>query len=139
MIHIQFPSPELALQHWDELYSKLKLAVDHANGELDEPSVKYQVEEGDLLVAAVYEDEQLLAVVAFELLLFHTDKRVLNIQLAGGDSLDLWFERMDEVAQNIARARECTEVYIVGRAGWQRKLKQLGYSTVHTVLHKEVK
>lgn len=139
MIHIQFPQPALAIQHWDELYAFLKLAVDHSNGELDEVSVKNQVEDGDLLVAAVYDDQTLVAVVAFELLLFTTGKRALNIQLAGGASLDDWFERMDEVANALAKARDCSEVYIVGRAGWQRKLKQLGYKVAHTVLHKEVK
>lgn len=139
MIHIQFPPPELAIQHWDELYHFLGKAVDQSNGELDEVSVKNQVEDGDLLAAAVYDDQKLVAVVAFELLLFTTGKRVMNIQLAGGDSLDDWFERMDEVAQALAKARDCSEVYIVGRAGWQRKLKQLGYQTVHTVLRKEVK
>jgi hypothetical protein len=139
MIHIQFPPPELAIQHWDELYKFLSLAVDASNGELDEVSVKNQVEDGDLLAAAVYDDQTLIAVVAFELLLFTTDKRVMNIQLAGGDNLEVWFERMDEVAQALAKARDCSEVYIVGRPGWQRKLKQLGYQTVHTVLRKEVK
>lgn len=139
MIHIQFPPPELAIQHWDELYHFLGKAVDQSNGELDEVSVKNQVEDGDLLAAAVYDDQKLVAVVAFELLLFTTGKRVMNIQLAGGDSLDDWFERMDEVAQALAKARDCSEVYIVGRAGWQRKLKQLGYQTVHTVLRKEVR
>ena len=42
-------------------------------------------------------------------------------------SHDKWFERIDEVANAIAKARDCSEVYIVGRAGWQRKLKQLGF------------
>lgn len=139
MIHIQFPPPELAIQHWDELYHFLGKAVEQSNGELDEVSVKNQVEDGDLLAAAVYDDQKMVAVVAFELLLFTTGKRVINIQLAGGDSLDDWFERMDEVAQALAKARDCSEVYIVGRAGWQRKLKQLGYQTVHTVLRKEVR
>ena len=139
MIHIQFPQPALAIQHWDELYAFLKLAVDHSNGELDEASVKNQVEDGDLLVAAVYDDQTLVAVVAFELLLFTTGKRALNIQLAGGASLGAWFERMDEVANALANARDCSEVYIVGRAGWQRKLKHMGYKVAHTVLHKEVK
>ena len=110
MIHIQFPPPDLAIQHWGELYSFLKLAVDHSNGELDEVSVKNQVEDGDLLVAAVYDDKTLVAVVAFELLLFTTDKRALNIQLAGGASLESWFERMDEVANALAKARDCSEV-----------------------------
>ena len=45
MIHIQFPPPELAIQHWDELYAFMKLAVDHSNGELDEVSCKNQVED----------------------------------------------------------------------------------------------
>ena len=139
MIHIQFPPPALAIQHWDELYAFMKLAVDHSNGELDEVSCKNQVEDGDLLVAAVYDDKTLVAVVAFELLLFTTGKRALNIQLAGGASLDDWFERIDEVSNMLAKSRECSEVYIVGRAGWQRKLKQLGYKVAHTVLHKEVK
>lgn len=139
MIHMQFPPPELAMQHWDELYSFLKLGVDYSNGELDEVSVKNMVEDGDLLLSAVYDDNLLVAVVAFELLSFHTGKRVLNIQLAGGEKLDDWFHRMDEVSQLIAKARDCSEVYIVGRAGWQRKLKQLGFTTAHTVLHKEVK
>lgn len=138
MIHIQFPTPDLSIQHWDELYSFMKLAVDHSNGELDELSCKDQVRSGDLLVSAVYDDQKLVAVVCFELLSFTTGKRALNIQLAGGASLDEWFERMDEVAQAIAKARDCSEVYIVGRSGWQRKLKQLGYKTAHTVLHKEV-
>lgn len=139
MIHIQFPPPALAIQHWDELYAFLKLAVDHSNGEIDEVSCKNHVEDGDLLVAAVYDDQTLVAVVAFELLLFTTDKRALNIQLAGGASLESWFERIDEVSNLLAKARDCSEVYIVGRAGWQRKLKHLGYKVAHTVLHKEVK
>lgn len=139
MIHIQFPPPALAIQHWDELYAFLKLAVDHSNGEIDEVSCKNHVEDGDLLVAAVYDDQTLVAVVAFELLLFITGKRALNIQLAGGASLDDWFERIDEVSNLLAKARDCSEVYIVGRAGWQRKLKHLGYKVAHTVLHKEVK
>ena len=139
MIHIQFPPPALAIKHWDELYAFLKLAVDRSNGELDEVSVKNQVEDGDLLVAAVYNYQTLVAVVAFELLLFTTGKRALNIQLAGGASLDDWLERIDEVSNMLAKARECSEVYIVGRAGWQRKLKHLGYKVAHTVLHKEVK
>ena len=139
MIHIQFPTPDLSIQHWDEIYSFLKLAVDRSNGELDEVSCKNQVEDGGLLVAAVYEDEELIAVVCFELIIFTTGKRVINIQLAGGKNLDDWFEKMDEVSDSIAKMRDCSEVYIVGRAGWQRKLKQLGYKTTHTVLHREVK
>ena len=139
MIHIQFPPPALAIQHWDELYAFLKLAVDHSNGELNVVSVRNQVDDGDLLVAAVYNNQTLVAVVAFELLLFTTGKRALNIQLAGGASLDDWFERIDEVSNMLAKARECSEVYIVGRAGWQRKMKHLGYKVAHTVLHKEVK
>lgn len=139
MIHFQYPNPALAIQHWDELYAFLKLGVEHSNGELDEDSIYGQVQDGNLLIAAVYDEANLIAVVAFELTVFTTGKRVINIQLAGGESLDSWFEMMDEVAQAIAKSRECDDVYIVGRAGWQRKLKQLGYQTVHTVLHKEVK
>ncbi len=131
--------PSIAIQHWEELYQFLKLGVDHSNGELDEATVKEQVASGNLLVAAVYDESRLVAAVAFEMITFTTGKKVINIQLAGGDSLDAWFEQMDEIAQLIAKARDCDDVYIVGRAGWQRKLKQLGYQTVHTVLHKEVK
>ena len=43
MIHIQFPPPALAIQHWDELYAFLELAVDHSNGELDEVTTIQQI------------------------------------------------------------------------------------------------
>lgn len=138
MMQIQFIEPLMAIHHWGELYKLLALAVDHSNGELDETTVKERVATGETLVALVHNGEESIAAVAFELIKFHTGKRVLNIQLAGGKDAHNWIETMDECAQMIARERDCDDVYIVGRAGWQRMLKPLGYSVVHTILHKEV-
>ncbi len=138
MIHYEFPTPEIAIQHWDELYSFLQKAIKYSNGELNEDSIKTQTSAGNLLLTAIYDDTTLVSVIAFELLIFTSGKRVINIQLAGGSDMVNWIEKMDDISQSIARAKDCNEIYIVGRPGWQRKLKQYGFEPIHTVLHKEV-
>lgn len=139
MIHIQFPTPDVAINHWDELSPLLQLGIDYSNGELNDEVVKSKVEKGEIIVAAVYDNENLIAALVYEMIYFDTGKKAVNIQLAGGERLDEWFHQASEIAEYIAKERGADDVYIIGRPGWQRKLKQLGYETVHTVLHKGVK
>lgn len=138
MIHVELIHPDLALKHWGEIYPLLDLAVAESNGEISEDSLKEAINLGHALVVAVYDDLELLAAIALEVITFSTGKKVLNIQLAGGTGMDLWYHQVDECCRLIAKSRDCQEIYIVGRKGWQRQLKQIGYQPIHTILKKEV-
>lgn len=139
MIHFQFPTAEQCLIHWDELIKFLQPAIDESNGELTERDVMEKLVEGSIILAAVYDDQTLIAVVVYEMIHFDSGKKVINIQLAGGERLDEWFRQAVDIANYIALERDADDIYVIGRPGWQRKLKQLGFEVVHTVLHKEVK
>lgn len=139
MIQIAAPSIDQINACWDELSSLLQKAIDYSNGELDIDSVKERILSGEIMVVVVFKDGNLIAAVTFEQIEFQTCKRVLNIQLAGGTDIELWFHDVEKIANGLAERYHCSDVYIIGRKGWVRKMKSLGYSEVHTILHKEVK
>lgn len=139
MIHIQFPTPDISIKYWGELIPFMQLAIDYSNGEINEETIKQKVSSGEVILAVVYDDEVIIATVVFEMIFFDTGKKAVNIQLAGGDRVDEWYQLIIDIAEYIAKERGADDVYIIGRPGWQRKLKQSGFELVHTVLHKGVK
>ena len=138
MIHIALPHPDHIIYHWDEIEPFIKLACDESNGELTPDVVKSKVEMHKIVIAVVYDDDKLVAAISFDIIDFESGIRALNIQCAGGDILDEWFEQIEAIANSLAKEHGCKNIYIIGRAGWARKMKGLGYKTIHTVIAKEV-
>lgn len=138
MIHVALPHPDDVIRHWDEIAPFIQLAVYESNGELTLESVRLKVEAKEIAIATVYSDDQLVAAISFDIIDFESGLRVLNIQCAGGTFMDDWFEQVEAISNSLAKQHNCSKVYIIGRAGWVRKMKHLGYSVAHTVLTKEV-
>ena len=138
MIEVAAPSLEQINECWGEISSLLQKAIDYSNGEIDVNILHQRINEGAVMVAVVFDSRKLVAVSTFEQIEFDTGKRVLNIQLAGGENVESWFEHIEALAYSLAKRYECDDVYIIGRKGWVKKMKHLGYSEVHTILHKEV-
>ena len=138
MIHIALPHPDHLLHHWGEIEPFIKMACDESNGELTPDVVKRKVEMHNVIIAVVYDDDKLVAAISYDIIDFESGMRALNIQCAGGDILDEWFEQIEAIANSLAKEHGCNNIYIIGRAGWARKMKGLGYKTIHTVIAKEV-
>lgn len=138
MIRIALPHPDDIIHHWDEIEPFVQLAVNESNGELTTGIIKGKIELRELALATVYDEDELIAVVSFDIIDFDSGLKVLNIQCAGGSQLHDWMERIDSIANDLAKQHDCTKVYVIGRAGWTRKLKHIGYSIAHTVLSREV-
>lgn len=139
MIEIACPSLEQINACWDEISPLIQRACDHSNGELSTDVILRCINEGSLMLVVVYEDKKLTAAVTFEQTNFETGKRVMNIQVAAGDNVDAWFHQIEQLAESLAKRYQCDDIYIIGRKGWAKKMKHLGYSEVHTILHREVK
>lgn len=138
MIKIAIPTPEIIFECWDLIKPYLIQAIDESNGELDIDVIKKRIESKEVLLATVFDDSKLIAVCSFEMTTFESGKKVVHIQCAGGDDMDKWFEQIDNIATELAKTQDCLEVYIVGRKGWERQMKHLGYKHVHTIISKEV-
>lgn len=123
---------------WPLVEEHLQRAIDQSNGELDKDDVFSRMVRGNMLLITLSRQTDIVAALALEQRDFDSGKKVLNITLAGGSESDNWIDKMDEVTQQLGKDYGCDEIYIVGRAGWVRKLKRIGYGIVHTVVSKKV-
>lgn len=123
---------------WPLVEEKLSRAVAHSNGELSSDQVMKDMMSGKMLLITVSNDEGIVAALALEQRDFPTGKRILNITLAGGSDSAEWIEQIDDITQKLAKDYKCDEVYIIGRKGWVRALKSIGYEVIHTVVGKKV-
>ncbi len=140
MITIAFPTPSDVLHYWNEIEPFVQMAIEHSNGELNMEGIIKRIEKKEIAVGTIFDDDirKLIAVVTFEMTTFDSGMKILTIQCAGGERLEEWFEQIDVLANSMARHHDCDKIYIVGRKGWERKLRDIGYGHAHTVLTKEV-
>ena len=124
---------------WGDVEPKLQMAVDFSNGELTTKILYDKISNKDLLLIAVTEGETLVSAVTVEMRRYQTGKKILNICCAGGDRLEEWISMMDDKADELAIQHNCDEVYVIGRNGWVKRLKSLGYSQAYTVVTRKVK
>ena len=130
--------PEMVPLMWPLVSDMLNGAIDHANGELDEKDVFSRIIKGSMLLVTISQGSDIIAALGLEQRDFGTGKRILNVTLAGGSNAKDWIEQMDDVVHELAKDYKCDEVYIIGRKGWTRVLRDLGYETIHTVVSKKV-
>ena len=123
---------------WPTISPMIDMAIEHSNGELCNETMLNRIINNDMLLLTVSNDNDIVAVLTLERRDFPSGKSILNITTAGGKDLDLWFEKIDETVCKLAEEQGCQEVYIVGRPGWQRKLKKLNYAPIHSVVSKKV-
>lgn len=102
--------------------------------------IQKRIENKEIAVCTIFDSElrKIIAVVTFEMTSFDSGMKILTIQCAGGERMDEWIPQIDAISLSMAHRHGCQKVYIVGRKGWERKLRDIGYEHAHTVLSKEV-
>lgn len=130
--------PEFVDIMWRDLKPLINMAIDHSNGELDIDGMKQMAIDGDILILTIYEDKNLVAVLTLERRDFQTGKSIVNITTAGGADIHLWMDDALAVIEELAKEQGCTEIYIVGRPGWQRMLKARNFKTIHTTVCRKI-
>lgn len=139
-VKIAMPNYLDVIRCWHEIEPFIQKAVDESNGELTTDSIKEKVANKEVIVLTIYDLSiaKLIAVTTFDMVTFESGIRVLNIQCAGGERVDEWFAEVDAIANCVAKRHDCSKIYVIGRNGWARKLKPIGYAPVHTVISREV-
>lgn len=123
---------------WDMFAPFLQMAIDESHGELTLGGIRHKVMNKTLLLVGVIQDDELIAAVTYEQRTLETGKRIVFIHTAGGDSGMEWIEKAEALAVELAKSHDCSGVYIIGRKGWERRLKHLGYGHINTIIGKEV-
>lgn len=80
----------------------------------------------------------------FQLLLItrpfdYENGRVLKVEYAYGKNLDALLPQLDAMLEFCAAVHQCSKIVVVGREGWKRKLKPLGYGLEAVLLSKDIR
>lgn len=130
--------PENVVFMWPIVKSMLARAITHSNGEIEIDEILKRAIDGEVLIVTISEEKEVVAAIAIEQRDFNSGKRILNLTLVGGNNMSSWMDKFSEIANNLAKDYNCDEIYIVGRPGWTRTLRRLGFETIHTIVARKV-
>jgi hypothetical protein len=66
-------------------------------------------------------------------------RRMLYIDYIGGDHMEKWIGNLNETLSTFGASQECDGLESTGRRGWERPLKNVGWTPVYTTYEKMFK
>ena len=119
---------------WNQAKDFLQDAIDEANNETNLDLVLADAISGDGMIVLIYSGFDVVGAANLRKQVFETGKAALFVNLLGGTKMNEWIEEAHNVAVQIAKAKDCSEIYCVGRAGWEKVLKNTGYTKAYTLM-----
>ena len=65
-------------------------------------------------------------------------REVFTILLCCGDYLNEWYDPLFELLYQVASLNKCDLAEVLGRKGWVRKLKDLGFKQTMWIVEREI-
>jgi hypothetical protein len=130
--------PGLTDTVWKDIEPFLQDAIDESAGELELGTLKRRIEDKSCIALCAIDEDVLLAIGILEKATYPSGKTVLGIVALGGTKMEDWVEAVDEALMVIGEQQECDEIRIVGRPGWSKALKNLGWESTHVIVSKKV-
>lgn len=137
-MNTQILNPGMVDVVWKDISPFLQDAIDESAGELSLQNIKQRIEDTTAIALCVLDEDTLYAVGILESVTYPSSKKVLGIICLGGTKMEDWVEAIDEAIGSIAEEQGCHEVRIVGRPGWVKALKKLGWESTHVILSKRI-
>jgi len=131
-------TPKMIPLVWHTVSHMVEMAIEHSNGELYLDDIYKRLLDNEMLLLTVSEGDRIIASLTVEKRDFPSGKRIMNVTTAGGADLHIWMESVNRAIDDLAKEHECSEIYIIGRPGWMRMLKNIGYEKIHTVVSKKI-
>lgn len=120
---------------WDKICPILERVVAVSNRELTVDGIKGRCVSGHNLIVTVCLEGEIIAVTVLDVVQFESGLRAMYIPVVGGDYMDEWLEESFEIAKAIAKDLNCSEVRgLAARKGWMRRLKNMNWEEIVTVI-----
>lgn len=119
---------------WPNLEPHLARVVELVSDETSLEIVKQKAISGEVLILVVVKGPDIIAVLTGDIRDYDTGLKVMHIGMLGGDDFFEWRNQMQDVLVAISMDFCCDQVRIVGRKGWQRALKDIGWEEQYTVM-----
>lgn len=81
------------------------------------------------LVIADLDKPKIYGYTIFQLNIYPTGLRSIQVHLVGGIEMNKWLRAYLETLENIAKVNQCNFIIASGRSGWSRILEKFGYES----------
>lgn len=126
--------PALVDLLWPQVINYLQDAIDRSHGETDEATTKNDVIHGDAILVVIYKESKIYGAAVVRKRTFDTGINAIFVSLLGGINMPDWIDSAYDVAKEIGKSLDCTVMYCVGRDGWEKVLKHIGFTRAYTIL-----
>lgn len=132
----QLPISEVDI-HWDAMLIELR-KIRHAWGVWWTEEALYEMVMRDGIQVWVVGDEGSFHLVVFTQVLHYPANRIFHTMLMFGNGFLRAFPSLQATFEDYADKAGCTMAETVGRKGWERVLRPLGFEPTQVVLHKKL-
>lgn len=134
---IDSPSPHQAAKDSQGYFDMLFPAFERGGQIYTPMEFKQDVEAGDVLLFRVWDDGAVKAVVIARIQQTFRGPELYALAAAGSDA-KVWLHGMMETLAQVAVEAKCVAVVLDGRRGWQKMLKDEGYSVFQVRMRKAI-
>ena len=131
MINISLVPVDEVRNIWENVSRHVKKATDYTYGRYREIDVLHECLMGKFnlwVVSREKEEEEVDYIgAAVTEVLQYPRKKALSVVFLSGDDFSEWMPEIDKKFVDFAKVLECDFVEACGRAGWERKVKKLGW------------
>lgn len=126
--------PALVNLLWPQVIEHLAAALEYSQGETNEEITKQDLFKGDAILVVIYKDSEIYGAAVVRKRIFDSGINAIFVSLLGGRNVTDWIDDAYDVARCIGKDLDCTVMYCVGRDGWEKVLKHIGFKKAYTVL-----
>tara|TARA_R110002020_G_scaffold70358_5_gene182589 strand:+ start:1717 stop:2136 length:420 start_codon:yes stop_codon:yes gene_type:complete len=112
---------------WGDISRHIKKATDYTYGRYEEIDVLHGCVTNKFHLWIVYSDGPEYIGAAITEVLDYPRKKALSVVFLSGDNFSEWMPEIDKKFVEFAKVLDCDFVEACGRAGWERKVKKLGW------------
>lgn len=122
---------------WADVKDYLQQALDKAAGEYDLVDVWRLLDDRKAQLWVLYEEPDVILGACVTEIVEYPRKKVVNLWLAAGTAMDIWFEHMSFL-EAWARRNNAQSVRWMGRKGFEKLSAPHGFKTKYIVIEKEL-
>jgi hypothetical protein len=119
---------------WDRVAHFIQAALDRTEGELDLSDIQTAILDRDMQLWVLLDGKELIGAVVTQIIPY-PKKKACRIVAMGGD-VSGYFDDIDELLSTWAGELGCDRMEIVGRKGWTRAIRHLGYNEAYSYVTK---
>lgn len=121
---------------WDSVCPYVQVALDRTEGEIGLSDIHKMILDREMQLWITVEDKRITGALVTQIIEYPQTKACRYVTLGGDLHGD--FSKIDAVITEWATYNGCDRLELVGRRGWVRAMRDMGYNEVYSFVTKKV-